>query len=282
MPQQIRIVFDSMPGYVPTALVALSLDDALRICDRLNARIGLDRNAWSAIAARAMSATIAMKPPIEPRQVGQDVEAEGSTAGVIRAVQREVNSAGIAAILSCNPRRNPMFDTLTPRSTTGDFKTMPCARPDPGGFLPEARTGAREAAAHMKDLAERFAELRNAIMRLPGNPSCDDRAGLRHRLLHLENTLMSARGSLDDVIIAIMDANDAATFDDPRGALPAHKSCQQNRRAMPPNSPACLDQRAREFEEGKEKGDAPKGKESSLRAASQPYQAEMQNVRSHS
>ena len=50
-------MFDSMPGYVPTALVALSLDDALRICDRLNARIGLDRDAWSAIAARAMSAT---------------------------------------------------------------------------------------------------------------------------------------------------------------------------------------------------------------------------------
>ena len=38
----------------------------------------------------------------------------------------------------------------------------------------------------MKNLAERFAELRNAIMRLPGNPSRDDRAGLRHRLLHLE------------------------------------------------------------------------------------------------
>ena len=70
----------------------------------------------------------------------------------------------------------------------------------------------------MKDLAERFAELRNAIMRgtagcpRPGNPSCDDRAGLRHRLLHLEHTLMSARehpGSLDDAVIAIMDANDA-------------------------------------------------------------------------
>ena len=44
---------------------------------------------------------------------------------------------------------------------------------------------------------------------------------------------------------------------------------------MPPNTPACLDQRPREFEEGKEKGDASKGKESSLRAASQPYQAEM-------
>ena len=103
-----------------------------------------------------------------------------------------------------------MFDTLTPRSTTGDFETMACARPDPGGFLLEARAGAREAAAHMKDLAERFAELRNAIMRLPNNPSRDDRAGLRHQLLHLENTLMGARGSLDDVIIAIMDANDAA------------------------------------------------------------------------
>ena len=102
-----------------------------------------------------------------------------------------------------------MFDTPTPRSTTGEFETMPGARPDPGGFLPEARTGAREAAAHMKDLAERFAELRNAIMRLPNNPSYDDRAGLRQQLLHLENTLMSARGSLDDVIIAIMDANDA-------------------------------------------------------------------------
>ena len=102
-----------------------------------------------------------------------------------------------------------MFDTLTPRSTTGEFETMASARPDPGGFLPEARTGAREAATHMKDLAERFAELRNAIMRLPGNPSCDDRAGLRNQLLHLEHTLMSARGRLDDVTIAIMDANDA-------------------------------------------------------------------------
>ena len=102
-----------------------------------------------------------------------------------------------------------MFDTLTAPRDTGEFETIPGTRPDPGGFLPDARTGAREAATHMKDMAERFAELRNAIMRLPGNPSCDDRAGLRHRLLHLEHTLMSARGSLDDVIIAIMDANDA-------------------------------------------------------------------------
>ena len=102
-----------------------------------------------------------------------------------------------------------MSHTLTSRSTTDDFQTMPSPRPDPGTFLTEARTGTREAAGHMKDLAERFAELRNAIMCLPNNPSCDDRAGLHHRLLHLEHTLMSARGSLDDVIIAIMDANDA-------------------------------------------------------------------------
>ena len=68
-------------------------------------------------------------------------------------------------------------------------------RPDPGGFLQEARTGAREAAAHMKDLAERFAGLRNAVLCLPADPSIDDRAALRHRLLPLETTLMSARAS---------------------------------------------------------------------------------------
>ena len=104
-----------------------------------------------------------------------------------------------------------MLDTLTSHRDAEDFNTVPGGWPDPGGFLPEARTGAREAAARMKDLAERFAELRNAIMRLPGNPSRDDRGGLRHQLLHLEHTLMSARGSLDDAVIAIMDANDAAT-----------------------------------------------------------------------
>ena len=66
-----------------------------------------------------------------------------------------------------------MLDTLTAPRDEDDFNTVAGCRPDPGGFLPEARTGAREAAGHMKNLAERFAELRNAIMRLPGNPSCD-------------------------------------------------------------------------------------------------------------
>ncbi len=47
---------------------------------------------------------------------------------------------------------------------------------------------------------------------------------------------------------------------------------------MPPtchaaNSPACPDRRAGEFGEGEEKGDAPKGKESSLRGASQWFES---------
>ena len=57
MPQQIRIVFDNdARATSPRHLVALTLDDALRICNRLNARLGLDYDAWSAIAGRAMSA----------------------------------------------------------------------------------------------------------------------------------------------------------------------------------------------------------------------------------
>ena len=54
-PQQIRLVFQNVPGYVPTALVALTLNDAERLCSRLNARLGLDREAWMALAAQAMS-----------------------------------------------------------------------------------------------------------------------------------------------------------------------------------------------------------------------------------
>ena len=52
--QQIRIVIEGLAGHIPTALVALDLDDALSICDRLNRRLGLDREAWSAMAAASM------------------------------------------------------------------------------------------------------------------------------------------------------------------------------------------------------------------------------------
>ena len=53
-PQQIRIVFEGMDGYVPTALVALILDQAEDLCDRLNRRLGLDREAWTRLVGRAM------------------------------------------------------------------------------------------------------------------------------------------------------------------------------------------------------------------------------------
>ena len=56
-PQQIRIVFQDVPGYVPTALVALSLQDAERLCNQLNSRPGLDRDAWMKLAAKAMRDT---------------------------------------------------------------------------------------------------------------------------------------------------------------------------------------------------------------------------------
>ena len=54
--QQIRIVIEGMAGHVPTALVTLSLDDALSICDKLNRRLGLNREAWTAMAAASMQA----------------------------------------------------------------------------------------------------------------------------------------------------------------------------------------------------------------------------------
>ena len=43
-----------MSGTIPTALVALTLEDAERLCDMLNARLGLDREAWAVLARRAM------------------------------------------------------------------------------------------------------------------------------------------------------------------------------------------------------------------------------------
>ena len=54
--QQIRIVIEGMSGYVPTALVALTVSDAEEICDKLNHRLELDRDAWTALAAKSMRA----------------------------------------------------------------------------------------------------------------------------------------------------------------------------------------------------------------------------------
>ena len=67
--QQIRIVFENMAGYVPTALVALDLDDAERLCNKLNARLGLTKEEWTALAAKSMRAEVpnpATPPRTEP------------------------------------------------------------------------------------------------------------------------------------------------------------------------------------------------------------------------
>ena len=56
-PQEIRLVIDGMTGSIATAMVVLTLEDGERLCDRLNARLGMDREAWSALAARAMEET---------------------------------------------------------------------------------------------------------------------------------------------------------------------------------------------------------------------------------
>ena len=53
--QQIRIVVKGMTGFIPTALVALTLEDAENICDKLNSRLGLDRDAWVQLAAQSMN-----------------------------------------------------------------------------------------------------------------------------------------------------------------------------------------------------------------------------------
>ena len=45
-----------MSGYVPTALIALTVSDAEEICTKLNRRLGLNYEAWTALAAKSMRA----------------------------------------------------------------------------------------------------------------------------------------------------------------------------------------------------------------------------------
>ena len=54
--EQTRLVIEDLSDHVPTALVASDLNDALSICDRLNRRLGYDREAWTAMAATSMHA----------------------------------------------------------------------------------------------------------------------------------------------------------------------------------------------------------------------------------
>ena len=55
-PPQIRILFEGLALAVPTALVCLTVEDGFALADKLNRRLGLDRAAWTALAARCLRA----------------------------------------------------------------------------------------------------------------------------------------------------------------------------------------------------------------------------------
>ena len=48
------------------ALVPMTLADAKRLCDRLDRRLGLDREAWSRLVARSMPQVEATRRFIDP------------------------------------------------------------------------------------------------------------------------------------------------------------------------------------------------------------------------
>ena len=53
-PCRILILVEDMTVAIPTALVALTRDHGVRLCDRLNRRLGFDNAAWTATARRFM------------------------------------------------------------------------------------------------------------------------------------------------------------------------------------------------------------------------------------
>ncbi len=53
-PCRILILVEDMTVAIPTALVALTQDHGVLLCDRLNRRLGFDNAAWTAIAQRFM------------------------------------------------------------------------------------------------------------------------------------------------------------------------------------------------------------------------------------
>ena len=49
---QIRIFVEGMDVAIGTSLIAMTVPDGMRIADSLNAGLGLDRDAWTAFAAK--------------------------------------------------------------------------------------------------------------------------------------------------------------------------------------------------------------------------------------
>ncbi len=54
--KQHHILADRLAGHVPTALIALTLEDAQSIAIMVNRRLGYDRETWIAMAAASMRA----------------------------------------------------------------------------------------------------------------------------------------------------------------------------------------------------------------------------------
>ena len=55
LPHPIIIIMEGLAQPITTSIVALTLDDAANVCDAMNTRLGLDRIAWTAIAAEALT-----------------------------------------------------------------------------------------------------------------------------------------------------------------------------------------------------------------------------------
>ena len=55
-PQEIRIVFLGHPGYISTSLTTSNLQEAETLCDKLNAKLGISRDIWTALMTASMEA----------------------------------------------------------------------------------------------------------------------------------------------------------------------------------------------------------------------------------
>ena len=51
---RLAIAVEGMDAPIPTLMIAVDVDSALRIANRLNRRLGHDRDSWSAFAARCL------------------------------------------------------------------------------------------------------------------------------------------------------------------------------------------------------------------------------------
>ena len=53
---RVAIAMDGLDAVIPTVTIAVTLDSALDICDRLNRRLGHDRASWTAFVANLQRA----------------------------------------------------------------------------------------------------------------------------------------------------------------------------------------------------------------------------------